>query len=269
MNRWTRELQESSVRRLQDYLLGLLSRRERDKIERRLVEDEDFYQQLVVAEDFLIEDYARGALPSDQHARVAKLVQTSSSWREKVDFARATRVLIERKTKQSSVTSESEFVEALYHELRALARKALGKSRDSEIEPGELVSEAWMTMTRQGVTLPDRNIFLARAARQMRRVLIDASRARMAAKRGGETSRVDVGGVAVEDQRMLEVDLALEALSELHPRAGKVVEMRFFGGLTEEEIANVLGISARTVKRDWMIARGWLHSYMTGSRAIQ
>jgi RNA polymerase sigma factor (sigma-70 family) len=91
----------------------------------------------------------------------------------------------------------------------------------------------------------------------------------MAAKRGGETSRVDVGGVAVEDQRMLEVDLALEALSELHPRAGKVVEMRFFGGLTEEEIANVLGISARTVKRDWMIARGWLHSYMTGSRAIQ
>jgi RNA polymerase sigma-70 factor (ECF subfamily) len=100
------------------------------------------------------------------------------------------------------------------------------------------------------------------AAQMMRRVLVDAARARGSQKRGGSAIKVNIDDAAVlclaPDRSILALDEALTAFSRLAPRQARVVELRYFGGLTEEEIANVLDISPRTVRRDWEFARVWL-----------
>jgi RNA polymerase sigma factor (TIGR02999 family) len=102
----------------------------------------------------------------------------------------------------------------------------------------------------------------------MRRVLIDHARRKLAGKRGGDQIRVtlneDVAGAVASPEALIELDTALERLEELSPRQRQVVEMRFFGGMTHEEVAEVLAVSVPTVRRDWRLAQAWLHREMSG-----
>jgi RNA polymerase sigma factor (TIGR02999 family) len=159
-----------------------------------------------------------------------------------------------------------ERIAAVYDELRGLAAAYMRRERsDHTLQPTALVNEAWLRLG--GSVIPGgRTHFLALAATVMRRVLIDYARARGAAKRGGGWSRVTVSEAArlsdgVDDD-VIAVDEALTKLAALDPRAARIVELRFFAGLTEAEIAAELGISERWVRDQWRHARAWLRRAM-------
>lgn len=150
----------------------------------------------------------------------------------------------------------------LYHELRRLARSRLaGGGRHTLLDTSALVHEAFMRMQRDGlVALKDREHFLAYAATTMRSVVIDFVRRRQAARRGGEAEHVTLDTRAGEmlgkrDDEILEVHEALQLLAQVDERLVRVVEMRYFAGLTDAEIASALGVTDRTVRRDWERAR--------------
>jgi RNA polymerase sigma factor (TIGR02999 family) len=156
-----------------------------------------------------------------------------------------------------------DFVSSLYDELRRLASVQLQRERvDHTLQPTALVNEAWLKVAAQpGLEVASREEFLRLASRIMRNLLVDHARGRKAAKRGGDWQRITLG--AVVDRHELEFDvLALDdaltelaALSEL--KAG-LVELRFFGGMTESEAARALGISRTEATRQWRLARAWL-----------
>ena len=155
-------------------------------------------------------------------------------------------------------------VRVLYRELRDMARKRLRSERPgATLQTTALVHEAYLRLVDQRkVAWRDRGHFLALAATMMRRVLVDRARARRAGKRGAGEPLITLtdaanAGVNSADQ-VLDVDRAIERLAAAFPRPAQVVEMRFFGGLELEEIGAVLGITERTVKRDWAFARAWL-----------
>jgi RNA polymerase sigma-70 factor (ECF subfamily) len=154
--------------------------------------------------------------------------------------------------------------------LRQIASRFLGhERRDHTLEPNALVNELFVRLLgAEPITYQARTHFFAIAAQTMRRILIDHARARIAEKRGGAQQRVSLS--AVEDwnpvrqnEDLLALDAALAKLERLDHRAARVVELRFFGGLTEDEVAEVLGVSAITVKRDWKTARAWLMARLT------
>lgn len=153
----------------------------------------------------------------------------------------------------------------VYDELRRLARSFLFQERgDHTLQPTALVHEAYVRLVDQTrVNWQNRAHFYGIAASMMRRVLIDHARAHAAEKRGGGAVRLSLDDVQVPlEQRAADfvaLDAALKRLSQFDERKGKVVEMRFFGGLTDEEIAEVLGVTSRTVLRDWKKARLWLY----------
>lgn len=152
----------------------------------------------------------------------------------------------------------------LYDELREIAHRQLRRERSSHtLSTTALVHEAYERLvdhTRTG--WEDRAHFCAVAARAMRHVLVDYARRRSALKRGGgqRPLPLDEGRVAVDEQAelLLSLDQALDRLGALSERLGRVVEMRYFGGMTEEETAEALGVSVRTVRRDWVKAKAWL-----------
>ena len=112
------------------------------------------------------------------------------------------------------------------------------------------------------VNWQDRSHFFAISAQLMRRVLVDAARRRMSEKRGGDRVRVTLADdvkIAEDQVDVVAIDQALTRLATLNPRQSRIVELRYFAGLTEEEIADTLDISARTVRRDWNLARAWLY----------
>ena len=151
----------------------------------------------------------------------------------------------------------------VHEDLHRRARHYMrGERAGHTLRPTALVNEAYLRMVDvQRVDWKDRAHFLAMAARQMRRVLIDSARARRYQKRGGGAPNVtfDEELVVVERGRDLEaLDAALDALALTDERKARVVELRFFGGLTNEETAEALGISSDTVTRDWKIAKLWL-----------
>lgn len=151
----------------------------------------------------------------------------------------------------------------LYRELRRLARSRLsGGPRPTLLDTSALVHEAFLRMQRDGgVIVSDREHFLAYAATTMRSILIDFVRRRRAERRGGDLHRVTLDTLAAEhlgvaaDDEVLAVHEALEALAEVDARLVRVVEMRYFAGLTDPEIGAVLGVTDRTVRRDWERAR--------------
>jgi RNA polymerase sigma factor (TIGR02999 family) len=155
----------------------------------------------------------------------------------------------------------------VYDDLRDLARRRLAREHgERTLRPTDLVHEAYAKMALGGLGARDRAHFLAIAANAMRQVLVDQARARRAAKRGGgwqptTLSRVDQGG-DLDPEELLALD---DALARLEPRQRQVVEYRFFGGMEETEIAAVLGVSDRTVRRDWVKARAWLYRHMYGA----
>jgi len=160
----------------------------------------------------------------------------------------------------------NELLPLVYHELRGMARRALGPSgRDVTLDTTALVHEAFLRLHGQdSLTLQDRRHFYSVAALAMRQIVIDHARRRAARKRGGGSRRVDLedADLRVEGraEELLALDDALSRLSELDGRMGRVVELRFFGGLSVEETAQVLDIDPRTVKRDWRKARAILHA---------
>jgi RNA polymerase sigma factor (TIGR02999 family) len=159
---------------------------------------------------------------------------------------------------------------ALYDELRRLARFFLANERpDHTLQPTALVHEAYIRLVDQhAVDWRNRAHFLGVAATMMRRILINHAQARLAAKRLGQAQAValdDALGVFSTSQvDLIDLNQVLEQLSEIDPQQGRVVELRYFGGLTIEETAEVLGVSAATVKREWSIARLWLLQKMEG-----
>ena len=162
---------------------------------------------------------------------------------------------------RDSRESVDRLVPHLYEQLRVIAHRQLGRRPGGgTLETGELVHEAYLkVLARARDDAPDRAHFLALASLAMRHVLVDRARARGRLKRGGARGRVtfDEDRIAVEDQpeALLQLDEALTWLAELEPRLARVVECRFFGGLGEEEIAAALGVTVRTVQRDWVKAR--------------
>ena len=153
---------------------------------------------------------------------------------------------------------------AVYNDLRRVARGRLRAERaDHSLAPTALVHEAYVRLIDlRRVRWQNRAQFFAIAARLMRQILVDHARARAADKRGGPRWRVplsdEVGATPARDVDLLDLDAALTRLAILDPRLGELVVLRFFGGLTVEEAAGVLAVSAATVKRDWTRARAWL-----------
>jgi RNA polymerase sigma factor (TIGR02999 family) len=153
-------------------------------------------------------------------------------------------------------------VALVYSDLKQIARGQLRRERqDHTLDATALVHEAYMKLAGPaGLASQDRAHFLGIAARAMRQVLVDHARRVKAEKRGGGWSRTTLGGKAftvdLEPEALLALDQAMDQLEE---RQRQVVELRYFGGLTEEEVAEVLEISERTVRRDWIKARAWLY----------
>jgi len=153
----------------------------------------------------------------------------------------------------------------VYDELRRIAAARLRRERgDHTLQPTALVHEAYVKLVGQRrAQWQNRTHFLAVAAGLMRRVLIDCARGHDAEKRGGARERVLLDDrMAVSRQQGIEVlalDEALSRLAALDAQQGRIVELRYFGGLTVEEIAGILGVSPATVKRDWQVAKAWLH----------
>lgn len=155
--------------------------------------------------------------------------------------------------------------DVVHSRLREIAGRLLQPvGGDHTLEPNALVNELCIRLIgNQTINYNDRAHFFAVAAQTMRRTLIDYARAGLAEKRGGEQQRVSLSGVdglapVPLNEDMLALDVALSKLATLDPRAAQVVELRFFGGLEENQVAEVLGVSAITVKRDWKAARAWL-----------
>jgi len=162
--------------------------------------------------------------------------------------------------------AQSQLIPLVYQELRRLARQYMRRERPSHtLQPTALVHEAYLRLMGQqsGVQWENRTHFFAVAARVMRRVLVDHARAHRAEKRGGEEPKLAVDDAPVFSgltrAELLDLDQALERLAERDPRQAHIVELRFFGGLSESETAELLEISTRTVKRDWSLARAWLY----------
>jgi RNA polymerase sigma-70 factor (ECF subfamily) len=159
----------------------------------------------------------------------------------------------------------------VHAELKGIARRYLGRERIGHtLQPTALVNEAYLRLIDiNRIRWESRSHFLSMAARVMRRVLVDAARARRYQKRGGGALRVTLDdGMLVtgeEGQDLVALDAALDALAVIDPRKSRVVEMKFFGGLTVEEIAEILQVSGDTVRRDWRLAKLWLLRELRGS----
>lgn len=178
--------------------------------------------------------------------------------------AQLTRLL--QSWRQGDSGAADELVSLVYAELRHMAKAKLRDERPGHtLQATALVHEAWMRLMNQhGVSWQNRAQFFAVAAQAMRRILVDHARRRSAAKRGDGTSPIDVDALAhvltapLPDDRLLALDAALEELAALDARQARIVELRFFGGLTVEEAADVLAVSPTTIKREWATARAWL-----------
>jgi RNA polymerase sigma factor (TIGR02999 family) len=176
------------------------------------------------------------------------------------------------KLKDGDSSSEAELVQVVYAELRKIAVGQLRRERgDHTLQPTALVHETYLRLLgAHRSAWHNREHFFRAAARAMRHILVDYARAAKAERRGGDhQTRVELsdlsGFVESKADEILAVEQVLDRLEARSPRQKTIVEMKFFGGLTDEEIASILDISVRTVKRDWSVARAWLHGEIYGS----
>ena len=159
----------------------------------------------------------------------------------------------------------------VYEELRRLAHQHMGRERSGHtLQTSELVHEAYLRLIDQrDVHWQNRAHFFGLAAQTMRRILVDYARKRQYAKRGGDPRRVSLdGAMIVSEERAADVvalDDALKSLAEIDPRKNQIVELRFFGGLSIEETAEVLKVSPGTIMRDWTLAKAWLRRAILSS----
>ncbi len=165
----------------------------------------------------------------------------------------------------------ADLMPVVYDELRRLARRYVRQERAQSIQATDLVHEAYLKLARdKRQDWQGRTHFLAIAAIGMRRVLVERARARGASKRGGAQIRVTLDEGLVADPGaaldLVALDDALSALAQLDARQARIVELRFFGGLTVEETAAAVGVSPATVKRGWTLAKAWLKREMETGR---
>jgi RNA polymerase sigma factor (TIGR02999 family) len=180
------------------------------------------------------------------------------------EAARLTQLL--QRWQQGDTDAGAALVPLVYNELRRLAAiKLHGERPGHTLQPTALVHEAWMRLAAQhGSGWRNREQFFALAAQAMRRILVDHARRRLAAKRGAGVSTVQADDLAdvlvapAADERLVALDGALERLAVLDARQAKLVELRFFAGLSVDETGQVLGLSPTTIKREWATARAWL-----------
>jgi len=172
-----------------------------------------------------------------------------------------------RHWRQGDEAALQALVPLVYKELRRLAHYYLrGERPDHTLQSTALVHEAYLRMVGAEPVPQNRAHFIAVASRLMRQILVDYARSRGAAKRDAGVRIIldDDDAIAVQgDAELLALDAALEDLSRIDERQGKIVEMKFFGGLSAPEISEALGISRATVDRDWATARVWLHRQMS------
>ncbi len=171
--------------------------------------------------------------------------------------------LLNAMTKGDSGAAEK-LLPLVYTELHRLAASYMRRERpDHTLQATALINEAYLRLARGEEEWNNREHFIGVAANVMRHVLVDYARAHKAQQRDGGLKRVELReDLAVSAEKLEEVvalDEALKALTSLHPRQAKVVELRYFGGLSLEQIASLLGVSERSVKRDWSLARIWLY----------
>ena len=166
--------------------------------------------------------------------------------------------------RSGDATAANELAELVYRDLHRLAAREMRRERgEHTLQTTALLHEAYLRILRPGpVEWKDRTHFFAFAAQQLRRVLVDHARRSKSEKRGGDVVKFSLldsdGGIPAFDARLFALNEALTRLEELDPRAVKVVELRYFAGLTEAEAADVLGISVATLKRDWDFVKTWL-----------
>ena len=161
-------------------------------------------------------------------------------------------------------SSTEELLSLVYEELRSIAARYLRRERpDHTLQPTALVHEAFLKLVDiSDITWQDRAHFFAVSANVMRRILVDHARARQSDKRGGSVQRIALEDAislsSAPDVDLIELDQALRELASFDQQQSNIVELRFFGGLTIEETAQVVGISPATVKREWLVAKAWL-----------
>jgi RNA polymerase sigma factor (TIGR02999 family) len=180
----------------------------------------------------------------------------------KSDPGEVTRLLYELKA--GNRAAEEQLIPLVYRELRGIASNRLRQeAAHHSLQPTALVHEAYLRLTRlQEIDWQSRSHFFAVSATLMRRILVDHARANQAQKRGDGIEMITLNDAIFpspeREPEILALNEALDRLARLDERQAQIVEMRFFGGLSEEEIGNILGISARTVKREWRAAKAWL-----------
>jgi RNA polymerase sigma factor (TIGR02999 family) len=160
-----------------------------------------------------------------------------------------------------------QLIPMVYDELRRLASRYMRREKIGHtLQTSALVNEAYLRLVdEKSVEWQDRAHFFGVAARLMRRILVDHARSRSCAKRGGKAQMVSfVEGLVMspesaDAEEVVALDSALNDLAELDPRKSQIVEMKFFGGLTNEEVAEVLSVTTRTIEREWRKAKAWLH----------
>ncbi len=165
-------------------------------------------------------------------------------------------------------TARDKLIPLVYETLRRIARHHLrGERADHTLETAALINEAYLKLVERSVSWQDRAHFFGIAARLMRQLLVDHARNRRRRKRGGDRRQISLTAAAEIAQEqavdLLALNEALETLAEVDPQRTRIVELRFFGGLTIEETAQVMGVSTPTVERGWRAARAWLQTELS------
>lgn len=179
--------------------------------------------------------------------------------------------LLLRRVTAGDIGAREPLADAVYAELRRIAAHLMAYERpDHTLQATVIAGEAYVNLVEQrDRDWQNRAHFFAVAAQAMRRILVDYSRRKLSNKRGGTMRRVEVDDVgtapALSYEEILAVDQALERLKVIDPRQSQIVELRYFGGLSEEETAEVLEVSVSTVKRDWTVAKAWLYAELSGA----
>ena len=180
--------------------------------------------------------------------------------------SKVTRLLVE--WGQGDQAALDELIPLVYAELQRLAQHYLrGERRGHTLQTSALINEAFLRLIDQQIAWQNRAHFFGVAARLMRRILVDHARNQGRAKRGGAQQRLSLAAAAElatpSDKELIALDDALTQLATLDPRQSQIVELRYFGGLTIDEVAEVLGISHATIEREWSMARAWLRVELT------
>ena len=170
---------------------------------------------------------------------------------------------------QGDEAARDELIPLVYESLRRIARHHLRGERPSHtLQTTALINEAYLKLIEQSVSWQSRAHFFGIAARLMRQIMVDYARARLRLKRGGDRERISLAAAEEGHEQsadLLALDEALESLDQVDPERGRIVELRFFGGVTLEETAQVMGVSTPTVERGWRAARAWLQTELADS----